>query len=417
MNLPSPKSIESDSMTTVAQLPATMSRYPSSEPAELSSKHKQCLLTKTKIKTHFGKYPTLDDILSDKAPHPYSFSSFVGFLSQNHCLETVEFTMDVARYAEKYASGKSSRAELNKMWRRIVDAYIRVDGPKELNLPCDMRKRITGIGSRNNSTSSACTATSSASTATYSTLGSACSYTTPPSSYSSNSIADDEPPSPATLAPAVGLAKDMMKENAYIPFIASVKCSLPPSQAGELLHHHQLHHNNSSPNCIHASEMYSASSTECAQPCVSAPAASAEATTCNWRQPSSWSSRRMPAMSKSSSSESLYAGDEEDAFNTQGPMTPPESPQDYSSSGSCNYEPTSAPMSKSSSETGSRASNASFPQYVDQQQQQQEALSGPARSHWRKMSKRLKWRRGSDKEPKTPLPPTSINTPPTSMGY
>lgn len=82
------------------------------------------------------KYPTLEDILSNSAPLPYSYENFVVYLSQNHCLETIEFTNDIMTYSERYSSGDCSKSELLDLWHRILDTYIQTDGPKELNLPC-----------------------------------------------------------------------------------------------------------------------------------------------------------------------------------------------------------------------------------------------------------------------------------------
>jgi hypothetical protein len=46
--------------------------------------------------------PTLDEVLANTAPAPYTLSAFMAYLSQNHCLETLEFTLDAKRYREAY---------------------------------------------------------------------------------------------------------------------------------------------------------------------------------------------------------------------------------------------------------------------------------------------------------------------------
>ncbi|VVT58710.1 uncharacterized protein SAPINGB_P006345 [Magnusiomyces paraingens] len=435
------------------------------------------------------KYPSLDDILADKAPHPYSLANFIGFLSQNHCLETIEFTLDVARYTEKYSQHSSSKAELNKMWQRIVDAYIRNDSPREVNLPCEIKKRIANSSSSSFSSSSSSSSSFSSSTCSpcwknlpSTNCAAAINYCTAIVGAISNSSTtqyhsdDDEPdpPSPTLLAPAVALAKDMMKENVYIPFLASVKCSAAGQEndskspcflgfcggggggggggvTSAATQHQQLQHITE----------YS--------PFAKPPSNSSSP--CSWQQPSSWESPCF-SISKSSSSESLYTGDEH-GFNNNissssssstattttttttttthnilktpainnnnnnncnsktsdatistctsttstasskpttlsiaasGPMTPPESPQDYEEPlrSFSAHECATFPLSKSSSTD----TNSTFPQYTEIHPQQQQQV-GPYRSHWRKMSKRLKWRRGSDKDSK-PLPPTSV---------
>src|ERR1700712_5657694 len=46
--------------------------------------------------------PTLQEVLSNTAPPPWTLSAFMAYLSQNHCLETLEFTMDANRYSKHY---------------------------------------------------------------------------------------------------------------------------------------------------------------------------------------------------------------------------------------------------------------------------------------------------------------------------
>lgn len=135
------------------------------------------------IKTCF-KYPSLDDILQNRSAQPYSLSSFIGFLAHNHCLETLEFTLDVAKYADHFQSADTSPESLNIMWRSIIDTYIRTDSPKELNLPAEVKASLT-LATK---------------------------------------------PSPVLFHAAVDMVKDMMKENAYLSFINYAKYTKLTSQ-------------------------------------------------------------------------------------------------------------------------------------------------------------------------------------------
>jgi hypothetical protein len=88
--------------------------------------------------------PNLQEILSNTAPPPYTLTSFMAFLSQNHCLENLEFTMDASRYRKHYSkmvnrhpgSPISPLSEecgyVLMLWRRLIDAYIRESGPREV---------------------------------------------------------------------------------------------------------------------------------------------------------------------------------------------------------------------------------------------------------------------------------------------
>lgn len=101
--------------------------------------------------------PNLSEILANTAPPPYSLSSFMAFLSQNHCLENLEFTMDASRYRKHYSKMVNRHpgspisplsdecAYVLMLWRRLIDAYIRESGPREVNLPAEVRDNILSL--------------------------------------------------------------------------------------------------------------------------------------------------------------------------------------------------------------------------------------------------------------------------------
>ena len=136
------------------------------------------------------KQPTLTEVLSNKAPPPYSLSAFMAYLSQNHCLETLEFTMDANRYRKHYhalnppaaqavASPKDC-AYVRRLWRRLLDAYIVPNGPREVNLPCSIRDQILAIPNQR------------------------------------------APPPPECLDSAVDIVHELMRESVLVPFLS--KC-------------------------------------------------------------------------------------------------------------------------------------------------------------------------------------------------
>ncbi|PBP21702.1 hypothetical protein BUE80_DR007604 [Diplocarpon rosae] len=51
---------------------------------------------------YYPRRPTLQEVLSNTAPPPWTLAAFMQYLSQNHCLETLEFTMDAKRYEKHY---------------------------------------------------------------------------------------------------------------------------------------------------------------------------------------------------------------------------------------------------------------------------------------------------------------------------
>ncbi|QSZ31564.1 hypothetical protein DSL72_001131 [Monilinia vaccinii-corymbosi] len=98
--------------------------------------------------------PTLSEVLSNVAPPPWTLSAFMAYLSQNHCLETLEFTMDATRYKNHYhaAYGRDPYSPLcptdqdceyvRMLWQKLMGAYIVPNGPREVNLPSDVRDRL-----------------------------------------------------------------------------------------------------------------------------------------------------------------------------------------------------------------------------------------------------------------------------------
>ncbi|RMJ23241.1 hypothetical protein PHISP_05900 [Aspergillus sp. HF37] len=135
--------------------------------------------------------PSLADVLSNTAPPPYTLSSFMAYLSQNHCLETLEFTLDAKRYRESHESLAHQLAEspittdcpetkrLRMLWHRLLTAYIFPGSPREINLPSEVRDEILLLANA------------------------------------------PSPPSPQKLDRAVKLIHELMEESIFFPFLNS----------------------------------------------------------------------------------------------------------------------------------------------------------------------------------------------------
>lgn len=153
------------------------------------------------------KLPSLDDILCDQAPEPYTLERLKDFMVKNHCLEVLEFVLDVATYRQWYCGWDSSvatsacrsTATLRRQWEHMMNTYIRTNSPKELNVPCNVRDDLLH----------------------------AWQHTRP---------SGDHPVHPSYLDGAVDVAKDLMKENVYLPFIATVKTEKQRTQS--VVHNH-----------------------------------------------------------------------------------------------------------------------------------------------------------------------------------
>ena len=103
------------------------------------------------------RIPTLHEVLRNLAPPPWTLGAFTAYLSQNHCLETLEFVMDAERYRTRYDKFAVEMAgmpmtpdveecdEVRRLWTKLIDAYIVPDSPREVNLPSDVRDRLLSL--------------------------------------------------------------------------------------------------------------------------------------------------------------------------------------------------------------------------------------------------------------------------------
>ena len=140
-----------------------------------------------------GMRPTLDDVLNEKAPAPYTLAAYTAFLSQQHCLETLEFVTEAKKYASKYyeyaaeyhgmplTTETSEGFELQQDWIRILDVYVKPGAPREINLPAEVRDDLV------------------------------------------EEPYEPRPPFPEALEPAIKRMRDLMSDSIFIPFCNSVK--------------------------------------------------------------------------------------------------------------------------------------------------------------------------------------------------
>ncbi|KAI1005090.1 hypothetical protein K3495_g3129 [Podosphaera aphanis] len=113
------------------------------------------LFLKIPSNAHTPRRPTLQEILSNVAPPPWNLNAFMAYLSHNHCLETLEFTSDAAKYEKQHNETltglsntlipNSSPEQLCIMWQNLLDTYIKPNGPREVNLPCDVRDHLLSL--------------------------------------------------------------------------------------------------------------------------------------------------------------------------------------------------------------------------------------------------------------------------------
>jgi len=131
--------------------------------------------------------PTLTEILLDVASPPWTLSAFTAYLSQNHCMETLEFTLDLQRYAAVHdqiqAEGSSdpqANAQLCALWDKLMQVYIAPCSPREINIPSRVRDRLLRLPGK------------------------------------------PEPPHPKELEEAGRIVHELMNDSLLVPFLESV---------------------------------------------------------------------------------------------------------------------------------------------------------------------------------------------------
>ncbi|CAD0024230.1 unnamed protein product [Aureobasidium pullulans] len=95
----------------------------------------------------------MEDILANRVPTPWTYASFVAYLSDNYCLEILQFALAAAQYKERYdfvSSIPGRRVSLPSqesqdlliLWTSLVETYLLPDGEREVNLPSQIRDPI-----------------------------------------------------------------------------------------------------------------------------------------------------------------------------------------------------------------------------------------------------------------------------------
>ncbi len=98
--------------------------------------------------------PTLAEILADEAKPPWTLSAFTAYSSQNHCVENLEFVIDTKKYEELYTDLEAQSScfpasqdsvqlrQLQDMWKKLLNLYIKPNGLREVNLPGNIRSEL-----------------------------------------------------------------------------------------------------------------------------------------------------------------------------------------------------------------------------------------------------------------------------------
>jgi len=110
----------------------------------------------------------------------------MAYLSQNHCLETLEFIMAAERYRATHLQILQGHVYFGmeyicELWEKIIRAYLLPGAPREVNIPAPVRDHLLGL-----------------------------IYTT------------STPPDPTELDEAVRIVRELMNDSVLVPFLESV---------------------------------------------------------------------------------------------------------------------------------------------------------------------------------------------------
>lgn len=103
------------------------------------------------------RIPTLQEILTNRAPPPWTLAAFTAHLSQNHCLENLQFITAAERYRTNYTAAMDEHSAhpqvsqsdtfraLRAQWVQLLDAFIRPNAAREVNLAGDVRDALVAL--------------------------------------------------------------------------------------------------------------------------------------------------------------------------------------------------------------------------------------------------------------------------------
>ncbi|KAH7124780.1 regulator of G-protein signaling [Dactylonectria macrodidyma] len=96
--------------------------------------------------------PTLSEILLDVSSPPWTLRAFMAHLSQHHCRETLEFTLDAENYASFYNQlvsespmSRDRTDRVNSSWQKLIRIYIAPCGPRQVNISGRERDHLLNL--------------------------------------------------------------------------------------------------------------------------------------------------------------------------------------------------------------------------------------------------------------------------------
>lgn len=102
-----------------------------------------------------SRFPTLSEILLDKSSPPWTLQAFKAYLSESHCMETLEFALDSKRYtiiyfqlAAEISPSSQNTEQVCGWWEKLMNVYIVPNAPREVNIPSRVRDELLNLPTR-----------------------------------------------------------------------------------------------------------------------------------------------------------------------------------------------------------------------------------------------------------------------------
>ncbi|KAH6873624.1 regulator of G-protein signaling [Thelonectria olida] len=98
------------------------------------------------------RHPTLSEILLDISPSPWTLRVFMTHLSQHHCEETLEFTLDAENhdfvYNQLAAESPMQRDRTDRVissWQKLIRICVAPGGPRQVNISSRERDHVLNL--------------------------------------------------------------------------------------------------------------------------------------------------------------------------------------------------------------------------------------------------------------------------------
>ncbi|KAH6654761.1 hypothetical protein BKA67DRAFT_566160 [Truncatella angustata] len=96
--------------------------------------------------------PVFAEVILGTSSNPWTRDAFILFLSRHHCMENLEFSVDVEKYIDIYTKSTTNipmsstkRYSISSSWERLMQSYIEPGAPREVNVSGRIRDNLLNL--------------------------------------------------------------------------------------------------------------------------------------------------------------------------------------------------------------------------------------------------------------------------------